>query len=62
MTKYCLILEMLGYNACCFCFFSTDIGVFFCGPAGLSHTLHMMSNEYSDESKGVKFFYNKENF
>ena len=41
---------------------NTDIGVFFCGPAVLSHTLHAMSNKHSDADKAVRFFYNKENF
>jgi len=40
----------------------TDIGVFFCGPAVLSHTLHKMSNTYSNDKTGAKFYYNKENF
>eukprot|EP00112_Aurelia_sp_Birch-Aquarium-sp1_P009789 Seg2125.5 transcript_id=Seg2125.5/GoldUCD/mRNA.D3Y31 product="Cytochrome b-245 heavy chain" protein_id=Seg2125.5/GoldUCD/D3Y31 len=40
----------------------TDIGVFFCGPAVLSHTLHKMSNLYTDDKTGAKFYYNKENF
>lgn len=38
----------------------TNVGVFFCGPAGLSHELHKYSNKYSDAE--TKFFYNKENF
>jgi hypothetical protein len=42
--------------------YRTNVGVFFCGPAGLSHTLHKMANEHSDTSSGVKFLYNKENF
>ncbi|XP_031558751.1 cytochrome b-245 heavy chain-like isoform X2 [Actinia tenebrosa] len=40
----------------------TNVGVFFCGPAGLSHTLHKMANSHSDITSGVKFLYNKENF
>lgn len=40
----------------------TDVGVFFCGPPALSHTLHTMSNQYSNIKEEVKFFYNKENF
>jgi len=40
---------------------STDVGVFFCGPAVLSKTLHQMSNKYS-EPKGTRFFFGKENF
>lgn len=39
----------------------TDCGVFFCGPAVLSKTLHTMSNKYSDP-KGTRFFFGKENF
>lgn len=39
----------------------TDVGVFFCGPAPLSKTLHQMSNKYSTP-KGTRFFYGKENF
>ncbi|XP_032235205.2 cytochrome b-245 heavy chain isoform X1 [Nematostella vectensis] len=40
----------------------TDIGVFFCGPKALSHTLHKMSNAHSRDGDGAKFYYNKENF
>lgn len=40
----------------------TEIGVFFCGPSVLSHVLHKTANQYSNESTGVKFSYNKENF
>lgn len=40
----------------------TNIGVFFCGPAVLSHQLHKEANEHSNDAEGVKFFYNKENF
>lgn len=40
----------------------TEIGVFFCGPSGLSHVLHKKANQYSNPSTGVKFCYNKENF
>ncbi|KAG6891275.1 hypothetical protein C0995_008527 [Termitomyces sp. Mi166 len=36
----------------------TDVGVFFCGPAALSKTLHQMSNKYS-EPKGTRFFFGK---
>jgi NADPH oxidase len=39
----------------------TDVGVFFCGPAVLSRTLHVMSNKYSNP-KGTRFFFGKENF
>ncbi|TFK99255.1 NADPH oxidase isoform 2 [Pterulicium gracile] len=39
----------------------TDIGVFFCGPAPLARSLHVMSNKYSDP-KGTRFFFGKENF
>ncbi|GLB39986.1 putative NADPH oxidase [Lyophyllum shimeji] len=39
----------------------TDVGVFFCGPAALSKTLHQMSNRYS-QPKGTRFFFGKENF
>jgi len=39
----------------------TDVGVFFCGPAILSKTLHTMSNKYSDP-RNTRFFYGKENF
>ncbi|XP_065648729.1 cytochrome b-245 heavy chain isoform X2 [Hydra vulgaris] len=38
----------------------SNVGVFFCGPAVLSHVLHKMSNKYSGDS--VQFYYNKENF
>ncbi|KAK3741225.1 hypothetical protein QZH41_017132 [Actinostola sp. cb2023] len=40
----------------------TNVGVFFCGPAVLSHTLHKMADTHSDVNSGAKFFYNKENF
>lgn len=40
----------------------TSIGTFFCGPGGLSNTLHQMCNNHSDASQSTKFFYNKENF
>ncbi|KXN89716.1 Superoxide-generating NADPH oxidase heavy chain subunit A [Leucoagaricus sp. SymC.cos] len=36
----------------------TDVGVFFCGPAVLSRTLHQMSNKWSDP-KGTRFFFGK---
>ncbi|GFZ49171.1 hypothetical protein JCM24511_06921 [Saitozyma sp. JCM 24511] len=39
----------------------TDCGVFFCGPAGLSRTLHQMSNKYTSPM-GCRFFFGKENF
>ncbi|KAK3754840.1 hypothetical protein QZH41_011314 [Actinostola sp. cb2023] len=41
---------------------NTKVGVFFCGPSVLSHDLHKMCDQSNDESKGVKFYYNKENF
>ncbi|XP_033741148.1 cytochrome b-245 heavy chain-like isoform X1 [Pecten maximus] len=40
----------------------TSIGTFFCGPSGLSNTLHQMCNNHSDAGEGTKFYYNKENF
>ncbi|KAJ7445775.1 NADPH oxidase [Mycena galericulata] len=39
----------------------SDVGVFFCGPAAIASTLHIMSNKYSDV-KGTRFFFGKENF
>lgn len=39
----------------------TDVGVFFCGPAILSKTLHQMSNKWSDPNS-TRFFFGKENF
>ncbi|KAI0701938.1 NADPH oxidase [Cytidiella melzeri] len=39
----------------------SDVGVFFCGPAVLSKTLHVCSNKYSNP-KGTRFFFGKENF
>jgi NADPH oxidase len=39
----------------------SDVGVFFCGPAVLSKSLHVMSNKYSNP-KGTRFFFGKENF
>lgn len=45
---------------------STDIGVFFCGPAILSETLDkacsLANAELEDNQAGSMFFYNKENF
>lgn len=40
----------------------TNIGVFFCGPAVLSHQLHQTANAHSNVVEGTKFYYNKENF
>ncbi|KAK3608414.1 hypothetical protein CHS0354_035417 [Potamilus streckersoni] len=37
-----------------------EIGVFFCGPKGLSKTLHKACNQHS--KSGTKFYYNKESF
>ncbi|KAK7107772.1 cytochrome b-245 heavy chain-like [Littorina saxatilis] len=37
------------------------VGVFFCGPGGLSTTLHKLCNRHSS-SQGAKFYYNKEHF
>ena len=48
------------YVFCIFTIHRSDVGVFFCGPAVLSHTLHEMSNKHSNDS--TKFYYNKENF
>lgn len=39
---------------------NTEVGVFFCGVAALSKTLHQMCNKHS--TSGVTFYYNKENF
>jgi len=39
---------------------NTSTGVFFCGPAVLSDTLHTMCNKHS--TAGARFVYNKENF
>ncbi|XP_066276251.1 cytochrome b-245 heavy chain-like [Branchiostoma lanceolatum] len=40
-----------------------SVGVFFCGPKGLSSTLHHMCNQHSSsDPRGVHFHYNKENF
>lgn len=42
---------------------STDIGIFFCGPKPLSHTLHKAANKHTSSVKGgTKFYYHKENF
>lgn len=42
---------------------STDIGIFFCGPKPLSHTLHRAANKNTSSVKGgTKFYYHKENF
>ncbi|KAJ1548541.1 hypothetical protein HK405_002789 [Cladochytrium tenue] len=41
----------------------TDIGVFFCGPKGLSKSLHKACNRWTEATKnGTRFFYGKENF
>lgn len=37
-----------------------DVGVFFCGPPGLSKDLHRLCNKYSSEDS--TFYYNKESF
>ncbi len=37
-----------------------DVGVFFCGPAGLNKDLHRLCNKYSSEN--ANFVYNKESF
>ena len=48
---------------CWLCYyFRSNIGVFFCGPPALSHTLHTMSNQHSNVKEDLKFYYNKENF
>ncbi|KAJ7140468.1 NADPH oxidase B [Mycena filopes] len=39
----------------------SDVGVFFCGPAGLATTLNEKSNKYSDP-ESTRFFFGKENF
>nr|GAT55945.1 predicted protein [Mycena chlorophos] len=39
----------------------SDVGVFFCGPAGIAKALHQNSNKYSD-ANGTRFFFGKENF
>lgn len=39
-----------------------EVGVFFCGPKGLSKELHMKCNIYSEAGKGFRFRYSKENF
>jgi len=42
---------------------STDVGVFFCGPKPLSHSLHKACNKNTSSIKGgTKFYYHKENF
>jgi len=42
---------------------STDVGVFFCGPKVLGHSLHMNCNKYtSGEADSTRFVYGKENF
>jgi hypothetical protein len=41
-----------------------NIGVFFCGPKQVSHTLHTNCINYTEANakQGTKFFYHKENF
>ncbi|XP_016008375.2 NADPH oxidase 3 [Rousettus aegyptiacus] len=42
---------------------SSSIGVFFCGPKGLSQTLRRMCRLHSSaDPRGVHFYYNKESF
>ncbi|ORY83273.1 ferric reductase NAD binding domain-domain-containing protein [Protomyces lactucae-debilis] len=42
---------------------ATDVGVFFCGPKPLGHTLHLKCNEYSTTGPdGTRFIFCKENF
>jgi len=42
---------------------STDVGVFFCGPKVLGHTLHINCNKYTSGEQGAtRFVYGKENF
>jgi len=39
---------------------ATDVGVFFCGPKPLGHTLHLKCNEWSQPGKnGTKFTFGK---
>lgn len=39
---------------------ATDVGVFFCGPKLLGHTLHLKCNEWSQPGKdGTKFSFGK---
>ena len=48
---------------CLYSFHSTRVGVFFCGPEGLSDVLEKCSHEHSNiGGNGAKFIYNKENF
>jgi hypothetical protein len=37
-----------------------NVGVFFCGPAGLSKELHILCTKYSNDN--LSFSYNKESF
>ncbi|KAJ7261404.1 NADPH oxidase [Mycena haematopus] len=37
----------------------SDVGVFFCGPAAIAKTLHIMSNKHSDVQGGTRFFFGK---
>ena len=39
---------------------ATDVGVFFCGPKPLGHTLHLKCNEWSQPGKdGTHFTFGK---
>ena len=41
---------------------ATDVGVFFCGPKPLGHTLHLKCNEWSQPGEnGTKFSFGKVN-
>lgn len=41
-----------------------NVGVFFCGPKPVSHTLHQNCIKYTEDyaQQGTRFFYHKENF
>ncbi|KAG0145445.1 hypothetical protein CROQUDRAFT_93806 [Cronartium quercuum f. sp. fusiforme G11] len=42
---------------------ATDVGVFFCGPAPLGHTLHLQCNKWTGGEEGdTRFYWGKENF
>lgn len=42
---------------------ATDVGVFFCGPGPLGHTLHLQCNKWTGGTDNdTRFFWGKENF
>lgn len=55
-----LCLSTLSLSLCLSVVFSKRVGVFCCGPKGISRTLHRLCN--SARSSGTTFEFNKESF